>query len=102
MDVHVNEESLATILSLKDVAALPGVRVTMDTEVENAMIVNNVQCSDGLYYFDTANAEKHIITDNDNKDNTFAYSFLTTVNENKQFFHVRKSKEQIKPENCSN
>ena len=37
MNVHVNDNSLAIILSLKDVSNNPGVHVTMDTLIDKAM-----------------------------------------------------------------
>ena len=39
LDVHFNAFSMANILYLKDVADLPNVKITMDTTVERAIIV---------------------------------------------------------------
>ena len=57
--VHINLSSLANILSLSDVANIPGVWLTIDMEVEHAILLhvdNNIikfhECHDGLYYYD--------------------------------------------------
>jgi hypothetical protein len=91
LQVHVNPSSLANILSLKDVASIPGIRITMDTEVERAIHVhvddNKVlkfnECDDGLYYYDvsTSNFTKPLVNN---------YSFLSTVTSNKRFFTARE------------
>ena len=39
MKVHFNKKSMADILSFKEVADIPGVRITTDTEKERAMTV---------------------------------------------------------------
>ena len=55
MPIYYNKRSMANVLSFKQVAALDGVRITMDTTVEKAIIVNfkNTilkfqECKDGL------------------------------------------------------
>ena len=60
-NVHYNEESFANILSMSDLANLPGAKVTMDSSVNCAIIVhyNNEsfrfeECSEGLYFYDTS------------------------------------------------
>ena len=87
--VHVNYNSLATILSLKYVNKIIGVRVTMDTSIEKAMhvILSDVtvfkfkEYGSGLYYYDMAS------TDDQNSAKTNATinpsSLLSTVTENK-------------------
>ena len=45
--VHVNYNSLATIIYLKDVNNIPGVSVTMNTSIEKAM---NVILRDGTVF----------------------------------------------------
>ena len=40
LQLHYNSSSLATILSVKDVALIPGVYITMDTREENSMLVH--------------------------------------------------------------
>ena len=59
LNVHVNENYLATILSLKYVNKIPGLRVTMDTLVDKAMNVilgdgaalKFKDCGSGLYSY---------------------------------------------------
>ena len=60
LKVHFNEESMANILSMKDVASIPGVRVIYDSSAERAILVhfNNCiykfkECREGIYCFDT-------------------------------------------------
>jgi hypothetical protein len=57
MSVHFDESSLANILSLDSVTKLDGVRITLDTDVDNGFIVDYHDmkfkfqpCNDGLYY----------------------------------------------------
>ncbi len=81
-EVYYNPNSLVDILSLSEVSER--YRVTMDTDVEPAMIVhlnNNVshkftKCGSGLYYTDTS----QLVQSND------AYAFLSTVKSNKSYF----------------
>jgi hypothetical protein len=93
LEVHFNRESMATILSLKSVADIPNVRISMDTQKERAISVffgdklfKFVECKDGLYYFDTK--AKAQVTN-------YSTCFLQSVNENKQFF----SNEEVKKAN---
>ena len=88
LSVHVNESSMANILAVSDVAAIDGVRLTMDSEQEKSisvhlpdgMVYSFLQNDDGLYFFDTSNPGNHI------KSSSNHYSFLSTVAENKQIF----------------
>ena len=88
--VHFNEQSLANIFSLKDVADLEGARLTMDTSVSRAINLhygNNCylfrECCEGLYYYDvsTGTTSQHNIKPksvvNDN------ITCVQTVQENK-------------------
>jgi len=60
IDVHFKKDSMATILSFKDVFSIPGFRIMMDTYKEKAFLahLNNDEifkfreCSNGLYYYD--------------------------------------------------
>eukprot|EP00957_Ditylum_brightwellii_P096269 7332464-Ditylum_brightwellii.AAC.1 len=62
MTVHFNENTMATVLSLSDIASLDGVHLTMNTLEERAILVHLddgkvikfKECDDGLYYFDMA------------------------------------------------
>jgi hypothetical protein len=95
LKVHVNESSLANILSLKDVASIPGIKITMDTSKERAIYVHLdgkdaeeikfSECNDGLYYYDVS-ASNNIKTTVNN------YSFLSTVANNKRIFTAREVK----------
>ena len=85
IDVHFNSESMANILSLKDVAEMEGARITMDTLEERAITVHFqgnayrfMEHKEGLYYLDI----------NDIKSNTKVspYSFLGSVKDNKSYF----------------
>ena len=110
LKMHFNEDSMANILCLKDVANIEGVQITMDSLKERAMLVHHKgqcykfkECSEGLYYYDTnelpANAQPvltavEVENENDvkenqtdkSKDTVMDYSFLQTVESNKQYF----------------
>ena len=68
MKVRFNKESMATILSFKEVADIPGVRITTDTKQERAMTVSlgnrrNLkikECESGLYFYDTEKKENNV------------------------------------------
>jgi hypothetical protein len=97
--VWFKASSLANILSLKEVAALPGVNVTMDTNqsksinvhLQDSSVIMFKQYRDGLYAFDTAQDKvttgihKNVQNDNNNISVT-RYSFVSTVKHNKSFF----------------
>jgi hypothetical protein len=92
LEVHFNAQSMDTILSVKDVANIDSVHITMDTSKEKAMFVHHKsdvfkfqECDDGLYYYDTANC-------NSNKVEVTNYSFLETVDENSNFFSADEIK----------
>ena len=92
--VHFNAESLANILSLSDVANLPGVRLTMDSEVERAIVLhlhdNKIkfrECSDGLYYWDSSDNSKSNVLNYSDPNHVF--SLTQTVAENKAHFIKR-------------
>ena len=61
MKVHFNKNSMATIISIKEVAGIPGISITTDTEKEIAMTVSLgngrtlkfKECESGLYFHDT-------------------------------------------------
>ena len=89
--VHFNENSMANILSFKTVANMEGTRITMDTRSGNSIHVflsdgtkyEFKQYKNGLYYFDTNDKIKSI---GKNKDSVINYSFLNTVQDNKEYF----------------
>ena len=90
MEVHYNPNSVANILSFKKVNDLAGVTIKYDSEVERAIYVyfscgkaiKFIEDARGLFYYDTKNADKHII-----KIPVNSYSFLSqTVESNKAKF----------------
>jgi hypothetical protein len=90
--VHFNSASMANILSMKDVVSMDGVKVTMDSSKEKALLVEFdkcvykfQECANGLYFFDTASSVK-------SKSEITPYSFLETVKDNKQFFTSQEIK----------
>jgi len=83
--MYYNQDSLANIIAMKDMAAIPSVQITMDSSIEEAIIVEVKgvifkfkDCNDGLYDYntDTIKTNKSLA----------AYSFLETVQSNKKFF----------------
>jgi hypothetical protein len=85
IDVHFNDDSMANILSLKDVAELEGVRITMDTSEERAISVHFQgsiykfsEHQEGLYYMDMDELKS--------KDEISPYCFLESVQDNKSYF----------------
>ena len=103
LKIFFNKSSIANILSLKHVAAIPGVYVTMDTRKEKSMVVHLpggnkikfLEYVDGLYYHDTSknNDEVNPCPSSTNKN----ISLLSTVDQNKSIF----SKKQIKAANLA-
>ena len=79
-------------ISLRDIANIPRVKITMDTTKERAIMVtmgNGTEykfneCPDGLYYYDTA--EKNKGNYDKTKSISTPYSFAMAVNENEDFF----------------
>ena len=96
--VHFEEDSLATVLSLKEVDNIKGVYVTMDTSVEKSILVHLgdgkvlkfLEWDLGIYFYDTRN--------NNNKS-VVSYSAVQTVTENELFytkFEIAKDKKYIR------
>ena len=96
--VHYEPNSLANILALSDVADIPGARITMDTNLDRAILlhvhdktIRFQECQDGLYYYDPVANHKH-----SNKqltlysNNTSQYTFLQTVAENEKMYSRRE------------
>ena len=113
LTVHFNHNSLANILSLSDVANLPGARLTMDLSVDRAIILHFKgkkfhfrECSDGLYYLDICHGHKMVegesqeVDSQDNSSNDivtpylsdFTSQFLQTVAENSKFYTKKEIK----------
>ena len=94
--VHFNHDSLANILSLSDVANLPGARLTMDSQVERAIIlhlnqeeIKFLECSDGLYYWDSSSNKSKPSINIYSPSSTNNLSLTQTVAKNKEFFTKR-------------
>ena len=100
LTVHVNESSMANILSLKDVTNIDGVRVTMDTDISRSILVQLssgltykfMQSDDGLFYFDTSSPDKHI------NNNTNHYSFFQPSQTINSISQRHKLKERMQHE----
>jgi hypothetical protein len=93
LKVHFKQDSLANILSLSDVANLQGARITMDSEVEHAILLHYKErvykfreCRDGLYFLDTNANNYSNQTITAYSDPTKQASFVQTVNSNKEFY----------------
>ena len=91
---HFNKDSLANVLSFKQVSELPGVKITADTSKEDALTVHfkdgketKFKCNAGIYYYDT-NSNNH----SKSKVNNYGVSLLNTVANNTSFFTKRKIK----------
>ena len=92
--VHFKHNYMANILSFKNIYSIPGVRMTIDIEQEDVIVItfkdgNTFKFnpySNSLFYFDTAtvifnNKPKYLVTN---------YSLIQTVNANKEFFTVNE------------
>ena len=85
---------MATILSFKEVADIPGVRIITDTKQEramtaslgNRMTLRFKECESGLYFYDTEKKENNVEEINNiNENEIIDYYSLQTVQENKNF-----------------
>ena len=94
MNMHFNQRSMATILQFKEVADIPGVRITTDTDQERTMTVTIQngklfklkECKSGIYYQDTEKKDDEAEENNKTNKNTIIYySCLQTVKENTNF-----------------
>ena len=94
LKVNVNKDSLANVLSFKQVTEIPDVKITTDTSKEEAFTIclkNRIEmkfkCNEGLYYYDT-NSNNH----SKSKVNNYGVNLLITVANNKLFFTKTKIK----------
>ena len=107
VQMHYNQDSIANVLSLKSVASIPGVRVTMDSGVERAImvelpekgrVIKFVECTDGLYYHDTKNSSNvvnpypNFVDSNDVHVNLF----MNTITNNKLGYNKKQIDRAIK------
>ena len=91
---HFCASSMAAIISMKDIANIPGVRIKMDTALDRAIFVEYKgktykfkKCDEGLYYLDVTDKFGHTLTNNKYQVEEYSYlpdlgkcSFLQTVN----------------------
>ena len=87
IEVHVNELSLANILSFKDIVNLPGVTVKVVLEIEHSTnvffdenLVKVLEYEEGIFFFDTRIAPVKVpvvadnsIVSNDKLELTFSF-----------------------------
>ena len=94
MEVYFDQESLATVISYHEVTKLPGVRIMVDTDVEDTVnvifqesncIYKFRPCGAGLYFLDVENMENHYYQLTDNNEEVEGYSFVQSVASNKKF-----------------
>ena len=93
MKFHLKKNSMAKILSFKEVADIPGVSITTDTEKEISMTVSLgnrrtlkfKECESGLYFHDTEKETNNVEEINNINSDVIDYSYLQTVQENKKF-----------------
>ena len=88
MKFHFNKDSMATILSFKEVANVPVVRITTDTRQGSAMTVSLGngrtlkfnECESGIYFYDTEKKENKVEEiNNTNENEIIDYSYLQTI-----------------------
>ena len=91
--VHFNKDLLTNILSLSDVANLPGARVTMDSALEHSIllhfqdkVIKFVECAEGLYVCNT----KDNNFNNNSPVTNYSTSLVHTVAENKALFTKKR------------
>ena len=105
LTVHVNDSSLANILSLKDLLDVPGLYSTMDSRKEKAIIIHYdgrifkfVQIPEGLYIFNQEYDSNNVMTmtpsipDKSKLQVTNYSTFLQTVSTNKPHYSVQEIK----------
>ena len=79
---------MTNILAIKDVASIPGLHISMNSRKESLIIVEYQnesikfqECSYGLYFYDT---------DNKVISHLKSYHFLSTLEDNKEYFSTSK------------
>ena len=96
LKVYFDQESLATVVSYHEVSQLPGVRIVVDTAVENTINVTMEEeycvykfrpCGAGLYYLDVDSMENHYydLKVTNNNETVAPYSLVQSVASNKEF-----------------
>ena len=89
MTVHFNDSAIANILSFKEVADLPGIRITTDTSTERAFLIHLPDGS--ILRFNEYSEGLYLLKGSKTKRASYPYScFLNTVSENKDVFTRRQ------------
>ena len=94
-EVYFNKSAIATVLGMKDVLSVPGVRVVYDSAVKRSFYVEYdeevfefVECSEGLYYYSPSKKQKNSQIKN-NKETVDFYSGVQCVADNERMFHKK-------------
>ena len=90
MKFHINESSMAKILSISEVSNILGVHIKMDmskgklinVHIKDVKIIHFKACGDGLFFTNLIDPTR--IT-NPTNVSLNAYSYLSTVNQNSEF-----------------
>ena len=92
LNVNFNKDSLANILSFKQVSEIPGVKITTDISKEDALTIHlkdgkemKCKCNESIYCYNT-NSNNH----SKSKVNNYGVNLLNTVANNKLFFTKRQ------------
>jgi hypothetical protein len=105
LKAYFDQTSLATVVSYHDMASLQGVRITVDTDVEDVINVTLEQtnssykfrpCGAGLYYIDIDAMENHYYELNDSRYEVDAYNLVQSVASNKTFLTNNELKDADK------
>ena len=107
MKFHINEPSMAKILSFAEVAKIAGVHIKMETykekvinvHIEDGKIIHFKACAEGLFY---TNLDYPTMITNHNNISLNNYSYLFTVKLTRTFKLILKLKERRKFEIYSN
>ena len=107
MTFHMNESSVANILSFVEVAYIAGVHINMDTSKEKVInihmqykhIIHFIACAEGLFY---TNLDDPSMVTNTINTSVKPYYFLSIVKQNSGFSLILKLKERDKFKNFIN
>ena len=107
MEFHINESSMANILSFLEFAKIVGVHINMDTykeklinvHIKDGKILYFKSCAERLFY---TNIKDPTIITSPNNVYLNAYSYLYTVKQNSDFLLILKFKKHTKLESYNN
>ena len=101
MLIYFKENTLANVLSFKQIAALPNVKITTDTSIAKAISVHVgdkvfkfEECNDGLYYLDMKKQNNLNNQVNNYSSSSNNICLLNTIDYNKSLFtkmQIRKA-----------